>query len=412
LLLMIELKPNSTQEHIKEIAFTEKYWVHYLNAPPHLEIQSGNAAFGLGYQAEDLRDIFSKNKIDFIRGNSGETSEAVEKLNETLCSTANMESIAYAVSGSDANEAAIYMHDTYWVNIGRPKTHLVSFYPCYHGTTYLNRQFKNDMLPSKELSRVKMIRGKEWYTDAERIEHETMLTDSFITTLQANPTIGGCIMESMPWNETIAPYSQEFWKTVRQICDEFNILMIVDDVAGYGGKVGTLFTHTYYGVTPDIVTIGKALTNGMVPLSAALANEKVTKGVRKKNWDWGHTWQPNMYGVELANRVIEILNSKGYLTIDHQNYIGKKIKELETFLVNEKLATSIIGKGCWRSIQTNPIATPIGLYHLSNAGMAATTSHKMIKLILPLIVDDEYFDELKARTTLCLTTRKEEIENL
>lgn len=409
---MFELKPTSVREHTKEISHTEKYWVHYLNAEPHLEIQSGNAAFGLGYQAENLRDILSLNKIDFIRGNSGETNEAIEKLNETLCSTANMESIAYAVSGSDANEAAIYMHDSYWVNIGRPKTHLVSFYPCYHGTTYLNRQFKNDMLPDKSLSRVKMIKGKEWYTDFERIQHETILCDSFIETLKNNPSIGGVIMESMPWNETIAPYSHEFWKTVRQICDEFNILMIVDDVAGYGGKVGTLFTHTYYGVTPDIVTIGKALTNGMVPLSAALANEKITKGIRKKDWDWGHTWQPNMYGIELANRVIEILSSKNYLSKEHQNYIDVKIKELESFLVNEKLASSITGKGCWRAIQTNPISIPIGLYHLSNAGMAATTAHKQIKLILPLIVDDEYFDELKTRSTLCLTNRKEELENI
>jgi adenosylmethionine-8-amino-7-oxononanoate aminotransferase len=84
--------------------------------------------------------------------------------------------------------------------------------------------------------------------------------------------------------------------------------MIIDDVYGGCGKLGHVFSHTRYGVQPDISVLGKALTNGFSPLSAVGLVPKVTDVV-KDSWVYGHTWQPNMAGVGAALGVLDVFDS-------------------------------------------------------------------------------------------------------
>ena len=399
---MYELKEISPAENLKRVIRTDGYWVHYENRI-NLEIQSGNCSFTLGYNHKELKSLLPTNEIDFLRGNSGESAEPVDRLSNTLTKEAGMDGIAYAVSGSDGNECAFYIIDLYWTNKGEPqRRYIISIPPCYHGTTVVCRSANNDIVEKRQ-SRFVPIRGRTWYTTEDSIANETNVLEQIIETFKTRNDIGAILIESYPWNKTIAPWSHNFYQLLRATATLYGANLIVDDIAGYGGKIGTLFTHTAYNIKPDIVTIGKALTNGLIPLSACLINDKILKQV-KTTFNWGHTWQPNMYGVRVANRCIELIQER----MAHSKVIEKNLNDIGDRLKSKGLVRNVIGNGVWKSFVPEPNPIPISLAEIDKAGMSATTNENTIKTIIPLIADDIYFEELEKRLEVCLTNIQEQ----
>jgi len=393
--MYIELKENSPVEKLKKVIRTDGYWVHYSDKI-NLEIQSGNCSYTLGYNHKELKSLLPTNEIDFLRGNTGESAEPVDRLSETLVKESGMKGIAYAVSGTDGNECAFYINDLYWKNKGAPeKNMLISITPCYHGTSIMCRSANNDVA-DKSKNRFIPIRGRVWYNEEDRISNETRVLELIIETCKRRQDIGAIFIESYPWNKIIGPYTHGFYSLLRATATLYGLNLIVDDVAGYGGKIGTLFTHTYYNVKPDIVVIGKALTNGLIPLSACLVNEKICKEI-ETTFNWGHTWQPNMYAVRIANRCIELIKER----MSHSSVIEKNLNEISTRLKSKGLVSEAIGNGVWKSFVPSPSPIPISLAEIDKAGMSATTNENTIKTIIPLIADDLYFEELEKRLEIC-----------
>lgn len=393
--MYIELKENSPVEKLKRVIRTDGYWVHYTDKI-NLEIQSGNCSYTLGYNHRELKDLLPTNEIDFLRGNSGESAEPVDRLSATLTSEAGMAGIAYAVSGTDGNECAFYINDLYWTNKGNAeKRMLISITPCYHGTSVMCRSANNDIV-DKSKNRFIPIRGRTWYTEEDRIANETRILELIIETCKRRNDVGAVFIESYPWNKIIGPYSQSFYTLLRATATLYGLNLIVDDVAGYGGKLGTLFTHNHYNIKPDMVVIGKALTNGLIPLSACLVNDKIVKEV-STTFNWGHTWQPNMYAVRIANRCIELIKER----MGHSKVIEKNLNEIGNRLKSKGLVSGVIGDGVWKSFVPAPTPIPISLAEIDKAGMAATTNENTIKTIIPLIADDTYFEELEKRLEIC-----------
>jgi acetylornithine/succinyldiaminopimelate/putrescine aminotransferase len=151
------------------------------------------------------------------------------------------------------------------------------------------------------------------------------------------------------------------------------------------------------------VTIGKALTNGLIPLSACLINNKILKEV-KTQFNWGHTWQPNMYGVRVANRCIELIKER----MAYSSVIEKNLNDIGNRLKSKGLVRNVIGNGVWASFVPEPTPIPISLAEIDKAGMSATTNENTIKTIIPLIADDIYFEELEKRLTVCFSNIKEQ----
>ena len=83
------------------------------------------------------------------------------------------------------------------------------------------------------------------------------------------------------------------------------------------GKLGEVFSHTKYGIQPDIAVIGKSLTGGYSPLSIACTSKEIAETI-KDTWEYGHTWQPNMMGVAAALASLELLDRDAILKIENK----------------------------------------------------------------------------------------------
>ena len=169
---------------------------------------------------------------------------------------------------------------------------------------------------------------------------------------------------------------------------------MVDDVMGGMGKLGYRFSQERYGVQPDIVALGKALTGGFSPLSCACAVGRISDVIKDK-WDYGHTWQPNMAGVGAALAVWEIFDTKKILEIEDQlTMLGAKLTAMG--LVRDYVVIGLI----FSYKLTTPISADTYVKHGLTGGPDVKYS---ISGCAPAIADAEYFKEFEARLLNALT---------
>jgi adenosylmethionine-8-amino-7-oxononanoate aminotransferase len=377
----MELTQWSPGEPRKQVVRTNGYWIEYSNGERHLDVLSGNSAFMLGYNDQDILDAIRANPVHYLRGTTGESAQVNDELVELICQEGNWASVAWAVSGSDAVEAAVAMNDNYWAYQNKKKTKILSFFPGYHGTTMLAKHLRGEY---SYLNRSVTVLAPNWkhYSDQESAEAKCL--ERIRKKLEANPDIGCVILETMPWFGHLTPYTVNWWKSIRQLCDEFDVLMINDDVALCWGKLGHLFGYQAYGVQPDIAVIGKALTGGYSPLGAAVCNQRVHDVLKTRTWLHGHTWAPNMWGVSAAL------------------VATKKIQQLMHRADNIQLRLRAIGDELELNYRGQGVAICYDFsYNVTWAEQSAVglanniEEHNAIKVFAPLIADDEFFNTLR-----------------
>ena len=378
----MEIKYWSPGEQEKTVTRTHGYMVEYSNGETHMDIQCGNMAYILGYGKQEIVDAIAQNTVNFIRGNTGESSQANSELVDQICELGNWSALTWAVSGSDAVEAAIAMNDSYWHAQGADRPQILSFNRSYHGTTMLAKHLRGEY---PGLGRAVIVHEPEWQYAYQQKGQEQLTLTKIKQHLSTNQTIGCLIMETVSWSSTMAPYSQDFWQAVRKLCTEHDVLMIVDDVAFCWGTNGTMFGYEPYDVQPDICAIGKSLTAGYSPLGAAVCNEKVNTQLNKQTWNHGHTWQPNMSGVAAAMAALPLIKQ---LLPD-----AKRI-ESELRKIAQELDLNCRGSNTYMSYD---FGSMVMLSELSTVAQFAASLPDWtgVKVFAPLGADAEYFDRLK-----------------
>lgn len=378
----MEIKYWSPGEQEKTVTRTHGYMVEYSNGETHMDIQCGNMAYILGYGKQEIVDAIAQNTVNFIRGNTGESSQANSELVDQICELGNWSALTWAVSGSDAVEAAIAMNDSYWHAQGADRPQILSFNRSYHGTTMLAKHLRGEY---PGLGRAVIVHEPEWQYAYQQKGQEQLTLTKIKQHLSTNQTIGCLIMETVSWSSTMAPYSQDFWQAVRKLCTEHDVLMIVDDVAFCWGTNGTMFGYEPYDVQPDICAIGKSLTAGYSPLGAAVCNEKVNTQLNKQTWNHGHTWQPNMSGVAAAMAALPLIKQ---LLPD-----AKRI-ESELRRIAQELDLNCRGSNTYMSYD---FGSMVMLSELSTVAQFAASLPDWtgVKVFAPLGADAEYFDRLK-----------------
>ena len=377
----MEIKYWSPGEQEKTVTRTNGYTVEYSNGETHLDIQCGNMAYILGYGNQPIADAVTQNSVNFIRGNTGETAEQNNALVQEICESGHWAAVTWAVSGSDAVEAAIAMNDSYWNARGESRNKILSFSMSYHGTTMLAKHLRGEY---PGLGRSVLVDSPNWQYAYQQHGIEQLTLNKIQAQLKQHPDIGCVILETVSWAVTMAPYSIKFWQQLRLICNEHNVLMIVDDVAFCWGTNGTMFGYEPYGIQPDICAIGKSLTGGYSPLGAAVCTESIRQTLNIQSWTHGHTWQPNMSGVAAALSATKQIQS-----------LLHRVPEIEQRLqsIAEELDLNSRGANTYR---TYDFDREITLSDLNNVGFAASLrGYNSTKVFAPLTADDQYFDQLK-----------------
>ena len=378
-------------EYRKELIKTDRYWLTFKDEKePYLDLQLGYSAFVLGY---NYREIFEKINDDydvqFIRGVTAETNYHVELLKNKLFDLGSWSGISWASSGSDAVESAYTMNQLYWSRVDHKKNQILVFRPNYHGTTFLEKHFRNG---DPYLNLCQSLNIEKWTDYQQRSQIENNLLSKVKSTLERSNglEIGAVLMESIPWLDYLQPWSELFWKSIRKICDDFNVNLIVDDVAGCFGKEGNWFSNDTYGIKPDIIAIGKAFTAGYAPLAAALCNKKIVDVINFAPWNHTHTHYPSMYSVLIALNAMTSIEK----FLPNISFVNKKLKE-----IGSKYNLPTVGDHLLVSYN---FKKSLSITDIFSAGLSVCLpmqgfNDSVLKICAPMNADEEYFCELEKR---------------
>lgn len=363
-----------------EVLDTSKYWLH-TSLGKLLDLQMGNSAFVFGYSDKEIIKRITSNNVRFVRNGEGETSQEVKSVVDKLLSMSNMSALSWSVSGTDAVETALAISEHYWKITDQRKNKIVSLIPCYHGSSWLTRSLRGEV----ENNICRYVKAPSWVTQEEKVTSEDITLFQIKQHFETQE-IGSIIIESIPWVLGVYPFSSTFWKRLKELCYEYNVLLILDDVAGCFGKLGKPFTHITLDIPADIIAVGKSISGGYSPIGAALINKRVFDQIGHIDWTHTYTFNPNTLGVSAIAAVLDkVENGVFDRTEIIQQRIGKLLTDLSIPYRNQGLCYDII-------VETKTVYTK-----LKSVGFSFNAYNpSSVPIVAPLIADDEYFDFLKA----------------
>jgi adenosylmethionine---8-amino-7-oxononanoate aminotransferase len=246
----------------------------------------------------------------------GLTHEPAIKLAQTLLeiTAENLEHIFFSDSGSVSVEVALKMAFQYWNSSGnKQKNKILAFEKGYHGDTF-GAMSVCDPITGMHGAFEGIVHlnifAKAPACGFDETWDEKYIHD-FKTKLEQNHTrIAGVIFEPIVQGAGgMRIYSPEFLKRVRELCTQYDVLLILDEIATGFGRTGKLFAYEYAQIAPDILCIGKALTGGYMSLAATLTSKKVMQGVEMNGnvLMHGPTFMANPLACAVANASLTLL---------------------------------------------------------------------------------------------------------
>jgi len=355
----IERKEHFMDKKFKFLEYDKEHILHpYSPSVPANEIPLVKSAYGVflelddgkkiidgmsswwsvihGYNVPELNDAAAdqlSNMSHVMFG--GLTHESAIRLAKTLIDITDesLEHIFFSDSGSVSVEVALKMAFQYWGSQGnKKKNKVLSFYKGYHGDTFGAMSVCDPVTGMH--SAFDGILHKNIFVEEPMCGFDDEWDETYIeafqkTVEQQHEEIAAVIIEPIVQGAGgMRIYSPEFLKRVRTICDEYGVLLILDEVATGFGRTGKLFAYEFADITPDILCVGKALTGGYISLAATLTSKKVIQGIESNGnvLMHGPTFMANPLACAIANASLELLLNSSW---------QKSIKRIEAQLKDE-----------------------------------------------------------------------------
>ncbi|GLQ06803.1 aspartate aminotransferase family protein [Sneathiella chinensis] len=266
-------------------------WVTDRDGKTYLDAVSGGAAVScIGHQDPRVTDAIREqlDKVSYVHSSFFTTNPA-EELAEQLIRQApkGLSRVLFCSGGSEAVEAALKLVRQTWVERGEPqRTRIISRRQSYHGAT-LGALSVGGNLARSEIYKPMLFEG-HWIEpcysyrlqqDGESLEEYGLRAANLLeeALLELGPeTVGAFIMEPVV-GATLgcAPAAPGYLRRIREICDQYGVLLVFDEIMCGMGRTGTLYACEEDGVVPDLLTTAKGLGGGFQPIGAVLVGDRI-----------------------------------------------------------------------------------------------------------------------------------------
>jgi acetylornithine aminotransferase len=345
------------------------------NGQRYLDALSGIAVCGLGHAHPTLQAAIADQAGKVLHTSNLYHIPLQEQLADKLCAHAQMDKVFFCNSGAEANEAAIKIARLYGhkKNIDEPA--IIVTERSFHGRTMATLSATgNDKV---QAGFEPLVQGfvRIPYNDIHAME----------AVIKNNKNIAAVMLEPIQGEGGIVMPDPGYLVAVRKLCDQYSLLMILDEIQTGMCRTGKWFAWQHENAQPDVMTLAKALGNG-VPIGACLARDVAAELIRPGSH--GSTFGGNPLAARAGLTVLDILEKENLA--ERAEYLGKLMLDgFNAGLKDVDGVKSIRGKGLMIGIELGRDCGELVKMALAEHLLINVTSSNVIRLLPPLIISDE-----------------------
>lgn len=356
----------------------------------YLDFAAGIAVSVLGYKNQVFIDALKDQMDKLIHTSNLYFNTAMGEAAEKLVSISGMDCAFFTNSGTEAIEGAIKAAKKYAYLRDKNTDHeIIAMNHSFHGRSM------------GSLS----VTGNDYYREPFKplIAGVHFADFNDLDSVRSAMTDKTCaiILETVQGEGGIYPASEEFLVGVRKLCDEHDILLILDEIQCGMGRTGYMFAWQGYGVKPDIMTLAKGLGGGF-PVGAFLLNQKTAKSSLVPG-DHGTTYGGSPLACRAVSSVVDILNNENL--VNHVRELTPYLEERLDELVDEfDFVDKRRGKGFMQGLVLDGIyVEQVIKAAAKNRLLVISAAGNVLRLVPPLVITKEDIDDMAKKLKVSLT---------
>lgn len=333
----------------------------------YLDGCSGAAVSCLGHSHPKVREAILNQVNTLAYAHSGFfTTDPMEQLADWLVQKApgDLDRVYFVSGGSEAVESAIKLARQYFVDSGKPqKKYVIARWQSYHGNTlgalsaggnkWRREQYQPVLVDMKHISPCYEYRGKDLgessYHYGQRVANEL---EEKILELGPENVIAFCAETVVGATIGCVPAVEGYFKRIREICDQYDVLLILDEVMCGMGRTGELFACDQENIAPDILTIAKGLGGGYQAIGAMLCSKKIYDTITQATgfFQHGHTYIGHATACAAALAVQKVIQEENLLEAVKRQ--GLRLEQgLKEYFSSHSFVGDIRGRGLFYALE-------------------------------------------------------------
>jgi acetylornithine/N-succinyldiaminopimelate aminotransferase len=357
-------------------------WLYTADGRRFLDFASGVAVTGLGHAHPHLVKALTEQAEKLWHTSNVFRIPGQERLARRLTEATFADTVFFANSGAEAIECGLKMIRKYHDDTGHPERYrVITCTGAFHGRT---------LATISAAGQEKHLAG--FAPEVDGFDHVAFEN---LNELRAaiGPQTAAVLVEPVQGEGGMRAASPEFLRALRQVCDEYGLLLFFDEVQCGMGRTGKLFAHEWAGVTPDIMATAKALGGGF-PVSACLATERAAVGMTQGTH--GSTFGGNPLAMAVGNAVLDVMLAPGFLEKVQRS--AERLREELARLARRHpaIVEEVRGKGLMIGLKLGVANAEMQARLREQGLLTVTAGDNVLRILPPLIIGDAEIAEALA----------------
>ncbi len=357
----------------------EGAWLFTAEGDRYLDFTSGVAVNALGHAHPHLVKALTEQAQKVWHVSNLYRIPEGETLADRLCALSFADTVFFQNSGAEAIECAIKMARKYQSASGKPERYrIVTFEGAFHGRT---------LAAIAATGNKKYLEG---FGPAVDGFDQVPFADLEATKKAIGPQTAAIMIEPIMGEGGVRVAPHTFLRALRKLCDDNSLLLIFDEIQTGIGRTGDMFAYQHTGVTPDIMTIAKALGGGF-PVGACMATTEASKGMTAGTH--GSTFGGNPLAMVVGNAVLDVIAADGFLDRVKKNALLLKQRLAELKDRHASVLAEVRGEGLLIGLRMIPQASEMVDELRAEKMITVAAGDNVVRLLPPLIIGEKEIAE-------------------